>query len=764
MRSADRLNPQPSAEFAARYRHGALMLGLAVLVLAATALYLVLRERSQIWDTAHRNQQDVASAMQSSISELLAQPVFSLHGIYVDLEERIGLSPAAALEALRLAQRFDPLSTFLGIKTEHILLLVDAQGEALSRIDAQALSKIKIDKTVTGLSLGPLLKMGQDDTWYLPVTLGMPPGVSSDGVIFALVPVTRLLAGISSLRLLPGSFVTLFTPDGRRLLRQLGEQLDIEPNGRPVPAQVLQLVAEQPSGSFARNSTLDGRPSIYGYAMSNALPLVVSVGVPESALQAQWVGKAIAPLIILGLGLVAVGVFGLRLRRAQRELRAYVAKQEYMASHDHLTGLPNRYAFLQFVDGLVEQSGPDTAFFLLLIDLNNFKDVNDTLGHAAGDAVLKAVGLRLKALMADRPSCVARLGGDEIAICEPQRGASEVEAITRLCEQIQDALKTPLIISGVELAISASIGVAAFPRDARTSTELLRCADIAMYSAKTDLTPHRRYAETMDRFSSDALAMKAELANAIRDGTLTLLYQPKLRLDDLALIGLEALSRWVHPIKGPVAPSRFMPLAENTELIHPFTEMVLKNAIGQIANWLSRGYEVPVAVNISANNLLEHGFAESLREQLAACHVPAHLLELEVTESAVMRYPELMLQRLQDIRDIGVRLAIDDFGTGYASLAYLKRLPVDTLKIDKVFITNVDIDHGDRRIVKSSIQLAHGFDMEVVAEGVESQAVVDLLKDTGCDHAQGFHFSMPVSAAEIESRWLARLVAARTES
>ena len=751
------LSPQRSAEFAARYRNAALMLGLAVLLLVATAVYLVVRDRTQIWATAHRNQQDVATAMQASITELLAQSVLSIQGIRTDLNGRTAPSRAEMLDALRLAMRFDPLSTYLGVRTDQGLLLADAAGEV--RLDPAAHMQLPGMESVpadTPPRLGALVQFGGDRNWYLPVYVDLPAGPKAGGVVFALVPAQRLLSFAASLRVLPGSYVTVFSTDGMRLMRAV-EGESFEANGRRVPDAVMALISATPSGSFARPSTVDGRPTIYGYSTSDTLPLIVSTGVPESALQGQWLGKSMTPFLMLLAGVFAIVVFAVRLRSALREQRDYMATQEYMASHDQLTGLPNRYAFMRFVDGLIERCGPGDAFHVLLLDLNNFKDVNDTLGHAAGDSVLEAVGQRLGALLAGQEACVARLGGDEIAICAPNLASTDAGAVLRFCEEIERCLGQLMVIQNVELAVTASIGVAAFPADARTSTELLRCADIAMYSAKADLSSHCLYLETMDHFTPDALAMKAEFAKAIREDTLTLVYQPKLRLGDGALVGLEALSRWVHPTKGPIAPVRFMPLAETTELIHPFTELVLKNAVGQIARWLALGHAVPVAVNISANNLLEHRFAETLRARLAESRVPAHLLELEVTESAVMRYPETMLKRLHDIRSIGVKLSIDDFGTGYASLAYLKQLPVDTLKIDKVFITHIDSDHGDRRIVRSSIQLAHGFGMTVVAEGVETQRAADFLHAEGCDFAQGFHFAKPLSAGEIEAQWLSRL-------
>ena len=353
----------------------------------------------------------------------------------------------------------------------------------------------------------------------------------------------------------------------------------------------------------------------------------------------------------------------------------------------------------------------------------------------------------------------ARLGGDELALCASHLDPDDDTAITAFCERLHAALGAPLVSTGIELSVTAGIGIATYPADALTALELLRCADIAMYRAKQDLAPYCRYTQGLDNFTSGALAMKADFAKALRDGSLSLVYQPKLRVTDLALMGVEALSRWNHPVKGPIAPFEFLPLAETTELIHPFTDLVLKNAVEQIATWLAAGHAVPVAVNISANNLLDPLFFEKLRALLARTGVPARLLELEVTESAVMRYPDMMHKRLQEIRALGVKMSIDDFGTGYASLAYLKHLPVDTLKIDKLFITNVDTDAGDRLIVRSSIQLAHGFGMSVVAEGVETAAVATLLAAEGCDFAQGYHFSRPVSAAAIEAEWLSRLPA-----
>jgi len=233
-------------------------------------------------------------------------------------------------------------------------------------------------------------------------------------------------------------------------------------------------------------------------------------------------------------------------------------------------------------------------------------------------------------------------------------------------------------------------------------------------------------------------------------------YQPKVRLADGSLAGVETLARWEHPVRGFVPPGHFVPLAENSELVHPFTYYILETALAQAARWLELGHAVPVAVNVSVNNLLDHAFVDKVSEVLERCAVPPRLLELEVTESAVMRHPETVVKRLRALRELGVRLSIDDFGTGYASLSYLKRLPVHALKIDMSFVMHMEQDEADQRIVRSATQLGHGFAMVVVAEGVESARAAELLTEYGCDFAQGYYFSRPLRAEDFEAQWLAR--------
>jgi diguanylate cyclase (GGDEF)-like protein/PAS domain S-box-containing protein len=432
--------------------------------------------------------------------------------------------------------------------------------------------------------------------------------------------------------------------------------------------------------------------------------------------------------------------------------RKHLQHQEYLASHDSLTGLLNRYSFQSFVQDRIELAVAQ-PFGVVLMDLNRFKEINDTLGHHAGDAVLRELGKRLQAYFGKGPGFVARLGGDEISVCAPLAGGAE--ELERLCNVLQEMVGQPITVDGVPLELTASLGGAIYPDDAKTPSDLLRCADIAMYVAKRELRSQQRYHAALDNFSSESLALQADFARAIRGNGLSLVYQPKVHMVSGALVGVEALSRWVHPTLGPVSPATFVTLAETTELIHPFTEFVLREALAQSQQWLRAGYRVPVSVNISAHNLMNANFIDMTLGLLQLYEVPPDQLELEVTESALMRKPETALQRLHGLRTLGVKLAIDDFGTGYASLAYLKKLPVHTLKIDKSFTVGLATDEGDRRIVRSTIELAHGFGMTVVAEGVETSEVAELLCGKGCDVAQGYLYDKPLSPEQFMARWLA---------
>jgi diguanylate cyclase (GGDEF)-like protein len=731
-----------------------------LLLLAATAAYVVLHERSELWRRAHENALNVALGLESTSAVLLAQPVLSLKGIGKDLAGAERLD-ATATDSLRNAMRYDPVSVFLGVEAmDGALTVIGRDGRRPLASITDALRERIARPQAGGLAVQQLIQLPGQEAWYMPITLAAGGTDASGAFVFALVSARQMVTGADSLRLLPDSYVTFAAADGRRLLRYRKDSDTLEVNGPPLPLERLQEMAPRAQGSFEMDNSITGRPQLAGYARSTVLPMYVAAVVPTHGLVLEWVRGSTGPVVVLLMGMAGVVVFGLSLRAALVRQSLFLAREQYRADHDMLTRLFNRDAFMRRVDAHIA-AHPRQSFAVVLLDICNFKDVNDTLGHLAGDEVLRIIGRRMRAQLADAEVLVARLGGDELSVCAFR--AHTAGALDALRQRLQACIGEPIVLSGVELELAASMGAAVYPEDARSASELLRCADIAMYTAKSELSPFVRYAEQMDQFAPEGLALKAEFAKALRERTLGVVYQPKVRLADGALVGVEALARWDHPVRGMVPPGRFVPLAENSELVHPFTAFILETALTQVARWLALGHAVPVAVNVSVNNLLDHGFIEKVHTLLEQLAVPARLLELEVTESAVMRHPESVVKRLRALRELGVHLSIDDFGTGYASLSYLKRLPVHALKIDMSFVLHVEHDPADQRIVRSATQLAHGFGMTVVAEGVESANAATLLAEYGCEHAQGYHFARPMTAKELETQWLARAASEHEE-
>jgi diguanylate cyclase (GGDEF)-like protein/PAS domain S-box-containing protein len=430
-------------------------------------------------------------------------------------------------------------------------------------------------------------------------------------------------------------------------------------------------------------------------------------------------------------------------KRAEEELA-------HQAHYDSLTDLPNRILLYQELQtALLESTRDATPLALLMLDLDRFKEVNDTFGHHYGDLLLKQVGIRLQVALGS-DGTLARLGGDEFAVLLVGMNGAQA---TRIARRMLLALEEPLVIETRALPLGASIGIALCPEHGVDAETLLQRADVAMYLAKRSLDGFATYDLRRDQHSPDRLALAGQLRQAIEHGELLLHYQPKLDLLSRAVTGVEALARWPHPQHGLVPPDRFIPLAEQTALIQPLTEWVLDAALCQHDAWRQVGLELPVAVNFSMRNLLDPGIVETVARSLSRWHVSPAYLEVEITESSIMADPTRATEVLRRLRELGVRIAIDDFGTGYSSLAHLKQLPVDVLKVDRSFVCDMVADDSDRIIVRSTIDLAHNLGLRVVAEGVEDEATATLLAQLGCDQAQGYHFSRPVSGAELR-QWL----------
>jgi diguanylate cyclase (GGDEF)-like protein len=395
------------------------------------------------------------------------------------------------------------------------------------------------------------------------------------------------------------------------------------------------------------------------------------------------------------------------------------------------------------------------AVAVMLLDLDDFKSINDTLGHELGDLTLQRVARRLRQAVGEE-TVLARIGGDEFALVIDGDRADAEAVAARLLEALDD----PLEVDSVALHICSSIGIACFPQHGRTSPELIRHADVAMYCAKDSDAAFTTYAEEDDEYSIDRLALAAQLRRGIERGELVVHYQPKVPLQGGATLALEALVRWNHPQLGWIGPDGFIPLAEQTGIIKPLTERVLETALEQCKQWRSDGIEVTVSVNVSTRSLLDHDLLTIIESLLTRLELHASALGLEITESRIVADLPRARAALEELRAMGVMIAIDDFGTGYSSLSQLQQLPVDEIKIDRSFVTRMESDRQDAVLVHSIIDLGRNLGLRVTAEGVETENVKDVLAELGCDYAQGFHVGRPVTASEC-SRYLAPLTPER---
>jgi diguanylate cyclase (GGDEF)-like protein len=432
-----------------------------------------------------------------------------------------------------------------------------------------------------------------------------------------------------------------------------------------------------------------------------------------------------------------------RLQRQTEALRTSAERDRHQATHDALTGLPNWELMRDRLgQGLAAASRSEGEIAFLLIDLDRFKEINDSLGHSYGDKLLCQVGPRLRSVLRDGDT-VARLGGDEFAVLLPSvDGVDEAKAVA---ERLREALHRPFDVDGVALDVEASVGIVLSPWHGTDTEELLRNADIAMYVAKELKAGAVVFEPDQHVTAPWRLTVLGDLRRAL-EGTdeLFLNYQPKYTLDGERIEGVEALLRWQHPTGGLIPPDEFIPVAEGTGIILRLTERVLGLALVQMRHWLDAGHAVPVAVNLSTRCLLDVDLPELVQRLLAEHRVPAELLRLEVTESAVMGDAARCMEVLQRLHDLGVRLSIDDFGTGYSSMAYLRRLPVDELKIDRSFVLGMTTTEQDAVLVRTAIDLGHNLGLTVVAEGVEGAEHVLALRALGCDIAQGYHYARPM--------------------
>ncbi|MFD3440582.1 putative bifunctional diguanylate cyclase/phosphodiesterase [Streptomyces sp. NPDC058685] len=611
---------------------------------------------------------------------------------------------------------------------------------------------------LTGIIVGHLVALGRDRWWggtgsgsalTLAVLLlfgWVPAGLVSLAVV-ALVGAARTHRRRQGL--LHGSVDILGIGAAALVLALFGVTPSVDKPWEPLDWGIAAL----PEVMLAATVYLTVTRILLWYVLSpqgSGLPTIARTALMRQGLVAVAL-LGIAPLICvvavampLMLPLFAVPLIALdstlwiARARAEEQLR------------DPLTGLPNRQWLLERTWAALEDAeGSGARSALVLIDLDRFRSVNDTLGHLAGDRLLLQIAERLR-LALPRGAEAARLGGDEFAVLLPV--ADSTTSAQRVARLLVAELSSPLDLDGLTLVLEASAGVAVFPDHALDAEGLLRRADVAMYQAKRDRTGVEVYESKRDSNTPDRLGLLGDLRRALDAGDVELHYQPKVRFDG-HVAGLEALVRWVHPDRGRVPPDEFIAIAESSGLMPHLTEYVLDTALAQVAKWRSQGLFVPVAVNVSPRDVHTPGFAGSVAARLARHGVPPGALQLEITEHVLLEDPQRAADTLAGLTDHGVKMSLDDFGTGYSSLVHLRRLPVSELKIDRSFVARLAVDNEDAEIVRCTVDLAHSLGLLVVAEGVEDDETWERLRDLGCDAVQGWLVAAAMPPQETTA-WL----------
>jgi diguanylate cyclase (GGDEF)-like protein len=437
-------------------------------------------------------------------------------------------------------------------------------------------------------------------------------------------------------------------------------------------------------------------------------------------------------------------------KKIQKELQEQKEKLIFQAAHDLLTSLPNRSQLLDKLDLMIKNSKiNDNCFGLLFIDLDRFKEINDSLGHIIGDRVLEEIAKKLKKIIPNT-NTISRFGGDEFVVITDV--LTQRDDASELAKTIIEQMREPIKLGNYILYISSSIGISMYPTDATNSEDLLKYADAAMFKAKDDgLDSYAFYDKDMTKIAMRKVEIESDLHSALKNDEFEVFYQPQYDMTKNKIIGVEALVRWFHPTKGIISPDDFIPIAEESGLIVKLDQIVMKKALKQISQWYKAGLNPGVlALNLAMKQLQHNDFTKMLKRNMKEFDFKAEWLELEITESQVMKNPEESILKLKDVSELGIKIAIDDFGTGYSSLAYLKKLPVDKLKIDKSFIMDIPSDEEDIAITSSIIAMGQALKLHIIAEGVETKEQREFLIEKGCIEAQGYLYSKPLPAKEFE--------------
>ncbi|MEK8089998.1 putative bifunctional diguanylate cyclase/phosphodiesterase [Thermithiobacillus plumbiphilus] len=508
--------------------------------------------------------------------------------------------------------------------------------------------------------------------------------------------------------------------------------------------QHLEKSLKQGSGVFESQLPEDGVDRLGAYMHVPELGLTVYLSLPKSLLWSRWWTRNALALLgfVLYSGLF-LGMSRMILRREEQHSHSLLSQ----ARRDALTGLPNRLAAHERLDQEIADRQAGGQFALLFLDLDGFKEINDNLGHAMGDRLLKQVATRLQQDLR-RQETLARLGGDEFLIIQPGAGVREA---ARLARQMLDLLNPPFLLAEHRLQVGASIGISLYPQDGLDAGLLLKHADLAMYEAKRQgRNDFAHFSPLLEQRSRERLQLRQDLERALENGEFLLHYQPLVDMQTGRIIGAEALIRWQDPQKGLRSPAEFIPFAEESGLILPIGEWVMEEAFRQAQRWASQGLDLRVSINLSTRQFQSPSLILKLESLLQECPLARRHLELEITESAAMLDPRASIRTMNLLKSLNLRIAIDDFGTGYSSLSYLKHVPADVIKIDQSFVRDLIDDPDDAAIVRTIIALARCLGCECLAEGIETAEHFEALREMGCDYGQGYWMSRPLALPAFE--------------
>jgi diguanylate cyclase (GGDEF)-like protein len=591
--------------------------------------------------------------------------------------------------------------------------------------------------------LGPALRLTHGNTAAVVTSLAYP---TADVVLLALLVAVSAIVGVRRDRtlLLLGAGMTANLV-GDVIYLNLATQ-GIYTEGGPLDLTwlvAMALMALAAHTNDPNQATQVAATARVGWRVI-ALPLACNVA-SLLVLGAGWGDRISSAAAWCAIGCMLAALA--RTAVTFREVRSFQQVREE-ARTDELTGLPNRRALLERAQAVLAEATARAPAALLLLDLDGFKEVNDSLGHHAGDQLLRQVGPRLYAVLRPQDQ-VARLGGDEFAVLLPGVGLDEAQDIAR---QLREHILEPFSVEGVRLHVGVSIGVSTAPVPAATVQELLRCADVAMYAAKSGHEGVHVYLPAPDGGSGDRLRTMEELRIALSSDELIVHLQPQVGLADGRVVGVEALVRWNHPTRGLLSPAELLPAAEQAGLLRPLTDTVIELSLMAATRWWPE-QQIPISVNLSAANVNDLDLPLKVSEALARSDLPPEALTLELVEDTLMADPERGRQVLGDLRRLGIRTSIDDYGTGYSSLAYLRHVPADELKLDRSLTADVDSDPRANAIVRHTVALAHDLGLRMVAEGVEDIATAGVLADLGCDVAQGYAIARPMPVEDFV-RWL----------